>query len=695
MALARGWPPGLLTGPAARVILENLGVAAGYFLAARLGVLVAVGPASVSPLWPAAGVALAAVLLRGPRVLPGVALAVFANAALVLGQHPAGPVAAWGALAALLAAGASFEAFFGAWLVRRYGGSGPLLDRIYGVVALLVLGAILSPLPEAGLAVAVLAAAGLIPGADILTTFGAWWLGDMTGIAVAAPAILSLAQSRKPPARPDPGRLLFFGLLIVAYSHLAFRGTDIAGFTVMPYLAFPLLMWAVVWFGKRTATWSFLLVGTIAAWHTVRGSGPYAQGTFLDSIVVLDTFLGVAVVSTLMLGAALTERDTANREARERERLFQAFMRYSPVGAFIKDDAGRFVFANRRTEEVLALRPGQWEGKTASELFTEVMAREIDAFERQVLETGQPSDLVGVGGPDAAATHWLVNLFPIEIHGKKQVGGFAADITEIAKAQEGLEEANRKLREADRYKDEFLALLSHELKTPLNLVSGFAGILTDELDGPLNQRQHDRVKEIERAAERMLALVQDLVDSARIMSGKLHPEIQREDFAPILRGVVTAMRPLAEVKRVNLDAHVQVGLAADVDGPLIYKAIAKLLSNAVKFTESGGQVALRAYRSDAGVTVVVEDTGPGIPEQDLPYLFTRQPQGDVPSTRPSGGLGLDLLIAKGIVEAHGGTIGVLCKKEAGCRLWLTLPDRLVGPGGQGLSGDSVEKRPVV
>lgn len=692
-----------------RSLLPNLSIAASYFLAGQVGDLISVGPACVSPLWPAAGVALGAALLRGASILPGIWLGAFLNGLTLAGRLPDEPGWPWLVAVALVSMAATVQALVGATLVHRLRGDRPLLDSVRGVVVLLGLGAAGASLIDATIGPALMAWVGLVPWSDFLPTAGAWWLGDAVGAAVTAPAVMALFAS--PFQRHDgPPAAAAYLAVLLGFGHLAFRGTDIAGFVVMPYLLFPLFLWAVFWFGQRVATGALLLVGTVATWHTVRGSGPYASSSALLSLAQLDTFLGVAVISTLLLGAALAERDLASREAAESDRLFRAFMRFCPAGAFIKDPDGRFVFVNRVVEENLGLRPSAWQGKTNEQLFAPEVARQFTEAGRQVLDTGKPAKFLGtirsgpggeggscrdgVGTRDGVESHWLVHLFPVELHGRQHLGGFAADITALVRAQREVKVANQRLVEVDRYKDEFLAVLGHELRTPLNLVTGFAGILADELEGPLNERQHERVQDIERAAQRMLGLVEDLLDAARILSGKLQLAVQREEFAPIVRGAISALRPLAELRQISIEGAVQAGLSAEVDGPWVHKAIMKLLSNAIKFTDAGGRVTVRAYQIEGGVMVEVEDTGPGIPEARLSDLFKRFQQLDMSSTRVAGGLGLGLVIAKGIVEAHGGTIGVLSKPEAGSRFWFTLPDRIPGPADRQTVHEAAKTRPV-
>jgi signal transduction histidine kinase len=227
--------------------------------------------------------------------------------------------------------------------------------------------------------------------------------------------------------------------------------------------------------------------------------------------------------------------------------------------------------------------------------------------------------------------------------------------SERARLLESERAARREAEEANRLKDEFLATLSHELRTPLNAIVGWTTILRSRPGDPaLTGRA---VSVIERNARSLKQLIEDILDVSRVVTGKLRLAIAPMDLCAVVEAALESVRPSAEAKQIALavDCPPAAG-AMDGDADRVHQIVWNLLSNAVKFTPEGGHVTVRARRDDAHVQLEVADTGVGIEEEFLPYIFDRFRQADSSSTRRHGGLGLGLAIARHLAELHGGTV---------------------------------------
>jgi CheY-like chemotaxis protein/two-component sensor histidine kinase len=204
-------------------------------------------------------------------------------------------------------------------------------------------------------------------------------------------------------------------------------------------------------------------------------------------------------------------------------------------------------------------------------------------------------------------------------------------------------------------KDDFLATISHELRTPLTSILGWARLLSS---GTLSESQITHALHvIEQSASAQARLVDDILDTSRIITGRLQLEAQPVDIKRVFQAAVDVVRPSADTKKIGLSVTIgnPIGMVLG-DANRLQQVIWNLLSNAVKFTNEGGRVDARITRTDDQVEIVVTDSGIGIDPQFLPYIFDRFRQADSTSTRRYGGLGLGLAIVRHVVEVHGGSV---------------------------------------
>ena len=239
------------------------------------------------------------------------------------------------------------------------------------------------------------------------------------------------------------------------------------------------------------------------------------------------------------------------------------------------------------------------------------------------------------------------------------------------------DEQSRRADSANRVKDEFLATLSHELRTPLNSVLGWARLLASrKLDA--TQTAH-AVRAIERAGWAQSRLIDDLLDLSRIVSGTLELTMQSTAVQPVVEAAVESLRYAAEAKRIAIEVTVDAWLpsmAADADR--LKQVVWNLVSNAIKFTPSGGRITVQVDRTADQMRLVVQDSGIGFAPDVAAHLFERFHQVDSSSTREHGGLGLGLSIVRHVVELHGGTVTASSSGDnAGSTFEVRLPIRLM------------------
>ena len=256
-----------------------------------------------------------------------------------------------------------------------------------------------------------------------------------------------------------------------------------------------------------------------------------------------------------------------------------------------------------------------------------------------------------------------LTVSPVKDRSGKIVGAskVARDITDRKRAEAELErllasekQLRRQAEEASRLKDEFLAVVSHELRSPLNAITGWASLL---LMRQLDDRTKHAIETILRNAQTQTQLVADLLDVSRIVTGQLRLKVRSFQLIPVIEASIEVVRPASEAKSIRIETILDPSagpIAGDPDR--MQQIFWNLLSNAVKFTPKGGRIQVRLQRINSHVEVVVSDTGRGIDPKLLPFIFERFRQGDSSTTREHGGLGLGLAIVRHLVELHGGVV---------------------------------------
>jgi PAS domain S-box-containing protein len=394
-----------------------------------------------------------------------------------------------------------------------------------------------------------------------------------------------------------------------------------------------------------------------------------------------------AVESLLSVTSDITARKQIEEKWLDTDERLHRILEATEVGAWQWDLlTGGFTWYGK-TADLLGLQPKEMVGAYESSLkmvHPDDRATIKHAVKRSI-ETGAEFRVeFRVVRPQESA-RWLLAKGQVYTNAQgapERMMGIIYDITprkQVEDArQELLAQAQGARAEAEataRAKDEFLAVISHELRTPLSAMLGWTEVLRLRQPGdPIYERA---LQTIERNAEHQGKLIEDLLDTTRILSGKLRIEVQPLYLDALLEESLDVVRPAAEAKEIEMAATLDRGPNLIMgDANRLQQVFWNLLSNAIKFTEPGGRVEVRLDRVNAEARIIVRDTGKGIAPDFLPYVFELFRQADSSSARPQGGLGLGLALAKRLVEMHGGTIRADSSGEGqGATFTITLPAR--------------------
>ncbi len=399
----------------------------------------------------------------------------------------------------------------------------------------------------------------------------------------------------------------------------------------------------------------------------------------------------------------VTEQRAAEERLRQSAEIFQLLVSsVRDYAIFMLDPEGRVATWNSGAQKIKQYRP------------EEIIGRHFSVFyDDEDIANGKPERELVIARRDGSvedegwrlrkdgSRFWANVVITAVLDARGELRGFAKvtrDITDRKQAEETqlalLEQREARLQaeeersraeasyrvaqEANRAKDDFLMTLSHELRTPMTAILGWARMLPSmSPDDPVFA---EAIESIAGGALLQARLIDDILDVSRIVSGKLRLAPETVEVARLIMSAVDGVSTTAEAKQISITTALSAGLGAMIADPTrIQQVLWNLLTNAVKFTQRGGIVQVTARRTASHVQIAVTDNGEGIDPQFLPHLFEPFRQAESPQTRVHGGLGLGLSIVRYIAEGHGGTVAAESKgRGQGSTFTVTLPVRAIG-----------------
>ncbi len=623
--------------------------AAVYVAGAKLGLRLAFVAEQVTVVWPPTGIAFAAVLLLGFRIWPYIALGAFI--ANVTTDAPV--ITSLG-----IAAGNTLEALTGAYLVTRIVQFRPSLDRLRDVFGLIFFGAGVSTTVSATIGVTSLCLTGMQPWERFGSLWFVWFLGDAMGNMLIAPLILTLSSTESRKRVQSRGLGEYAALMaVLGASDLGIflaPNTFLARYNPRSYAVFPPLIWAALRFGPCGTAIASVFTATVAILCTAYGFGPFTAASMNDNLIALQLFMSIAAGTGLVLAVTQTERDSAVKSLYRSEQRYKSLVLASSNVVWSTDESGNVI------EDLPTWRAFAGQSKDAmmgrgwmSRIHPDDVEQVRRVWERSIA-TGTPheNEFRVMTADGAAYRNVFARGIPVVEPGGnvREWVGTMTDITERKRVERQMQEENRR-------KDEFLAILAHELRNPLSPIRNAVEIIrSPKADASKVAWACDVM---ERQIRHMSRLLDDLLDVARITRGRVQLSKQPADFAALVRRSMDTMRLVFEKRQLQIKTEItpeRLPIVADVTR--IDQVVFNLLSNAAKFTPPGGEVRVQVARDADQAVLRVKDTGCGIPSELLPHIFDLFVQGDRSLARSEGGLGIGLTLVQNLVRMHSGTIEV-------------------------------------
>ena len=457
----------------------------------------------------------------------------------------------------------------------------------------------------------------------------------------------------------------------------------------LAFVMLPLLVWSAARFASRWAKLELVAVCTFLAWLSVSGSGPFAplpaDAGVLDVLATPQALVTVGAITVVAFMVATSSLRESMRLNRAHEVQLGRLMDSASGTAFVATDlAGTITWFSPGAEQLLGYRAEEVVGRCDPTRFHE--SGEVLERARELGVTPGPEVLThpvtGAEGNEVDTREWTwvrrdgsrvsvsASVSRVRDHAGRHVGWLdvVRDVTDRRAAEQALRqsldmerETNRRMQELDRAKSDFVSAVSHELRTPLTSIIGYTEILGDDLADNLTPTQLELIGSIDRNGERLLALVEDLLQLARVEEGRLSLERTETDLRRPVRSASEVLTHAARTRRIGLTVRTpEEPVLLQGDPCQLERLVLNLVSNAVKFTPDGGTVAVElAVHDDEGArtaSVEVRDTGVGIPLEEQDQLFQRFFRSSLATEQAIQGTGLGLSIVRAIAEAHDGHV---------------------------------------
>ena len=372
----------------------------------------------------------------------------------------------------------------------------------------------------------------------------------------------------------------------------------------------------------------------------------------------------------------ITESKSNHEELRKSEELLSLFMKHSPIYSFIKEvtpTQSLVLRASENFKEMIGISGSEMVGKTMYELFPPEFAAKITADDWATVSKGNPMTLA----EELNGGYYVTIKFPITQHGRNLLAGYTIDVTDQKLAEFKLIESEAQLRELNATKDKFFSIIAHDLKSPFNSIIGFSNLLIRQIE----EKDYASIEKyagiIQNSSQQAMDLLMNLLEWSRSQTGRIGYTPEKIDISTSINKVAELFLALAQQKSITIYLETSSNLSFFADKAMINTILRNLISNAIKFTNVGGEISISAKQMLNDLVVSVSDNGVGMDEKSISMLFRIDQNHTTLGTNEEKGTGLGLLLCKEFVEKHGGKIWVESFPGKGSKFHFSIPNSIL------------------
>lgn len=618
------------------VVLTNVLLTLVYAVIAKWSLGFAIINKSISPIWPPTGLALAAVLIYGPAVLPAVFFGAFLTNFTTTGSY----------LSSLaIAFGNTLEAASAEMLILLFADGLQFIKSQKNVLRFAIFAGLVGPVVAATIGTVALIFTGLVDPHVISISWLTWVLGDMSGAIIVTPLLIYWYMDHKFRTYfRNTAKLFLLTVVLLLTSYLVFTGIF-----PYPYIIMPVLLWIAFAYGPKETVTGIFVVAIIASYATLNRTGPFYMGPMHEntSLLYLQVFLITLSVSKLIVAATVSQDRQKGQEIRDKERWFRTIIEKSTDGVALLDTKATILYASPSTKQILGYTSQELVGTSGLSLVHPEDIERVSKILSRVIATPNTPIITEFRFKQKNGSWAWIETTGRNLITDPVIHAIVINYRDISERM-NLEYA----------KDEFMMIAAHQLRSPISVIRWNSELIMQDT-APITPTTRHRLLSITDSTKKINAVVSELLEVSRLISGNITFHRTEFNIHTVIRDEIKSLAPMSTRQKIRIQVHEDRNIPhVFIDKDRFTTIIQNVLTNAVKYSNPSTEIHVRTQRAPTDIIISVTDEGIGIPTEELRSIFTKFVRGSNAKKRDPNGTGLGLYAAKNYLTHWGGSIQI-------------------------------------